>query len=327
MAIADSGDVLPHLRTEAIRAVVGSTMADRGFEIAARGAVGRLRYDAGQGLLTASVQGSAPSPYRVRVHVQEAFAPGEDAPAQAEPVGGQCTCPVGTDCKHVAAVLYQVVRLDAGRALDDARRKLADMVTTADALPVPPSSDPDAVAAAARERSAARGTGLDWRRVMEPLAGLDAPRRLGAAPPLGIGVELVAESSRNVYAQWGPAPAGEEHLREGRPLYVIVRPLRRGAKGTWIKGGLTWRNFQFGRAEFAPAQERALRLIWRQLQAEDSYPTDAWFGLHAFDSPRIWQLLAEAQEAGVELVPQGLLDEVVLEAPAAVGLDLSLIHI
>mgnify|MGYP002652098799 CR=1 FL=1 len=41
-------------------------------------------------------------------------------------------------------------------------------------------------------------------------------------------------------------------------------------------------------------QERALRLVWRQLQAEDSYPTDAWFGLHAFDSGRIWQLLAAA---------------------------------
>lgn len=323
MAIADSGDVLPHVRTEAIRAVVGSTMADRGFEIAARGAVGRLRYDAAGGVVDASVRGTAPSPYRVRVQVQEVYAAEPGAPAEVEPVTGRCTCPVGTDCKHVAAVLYQVVRLDADQALGEARRRLADMVTTADALPVPPSSDPDAVAAAARGRSAARGTGLDWRRVMEPLAGLDAPRRLGAPPPLAIGVELVAESSRNVYQQWGPAPAGEEHLREGRPLYVVVRPLKRGAKGTWIKGGLTWRAFQFPRAEFAPAQERALRLIWRQLMAEDSYPTDAWFGLHAFDSPRIWQLLAEAQSAGVELVPLGLLSGVVLDDPAAVGLDVA----
>ena len=38
MATADSGDVLPHLRTEAIRAVVGPTSADRGFAIASSGA-------------------------------------------------------------------------------------------------------------------------------------------------------------------------------------------------------------------------------------------------------------------------------------------------
>ncbi len=37
---------------------------------------------------------------------------------------------------------------------------------------------------------------------------------------------------------------------------VTVRPLKRGAKGTWIKGGLTWKAFQFPRAEFAPARRR-----------------------------------------------------------------------
>ena len=139
MATADSGDVLPHLRTEAIRAVVGPTSADRGFAVAASGAVGRLRYDAATGRLSASVQGTAPSPYRVQVQLQEAYddAAEDGAGALMEPVGGRCTCPVGTDCKHVAAALYQVVRLDADQALDDARRKLAEMVTTADALPAP----------------------------------------------------------------------------------------------------------------------------------------------------------------------------------------------
>ncbi|WP_262391121.1 SWIM zinc finger family protein [Micrococcus luteus] len=162
MATADSGDVLPHLRTEAIRAVVGPTSADRGFAVAASGAVGRLRYDAATGRLSASVQGTAPSPYRVQVQLQEAYddAAEDGAGALMEPVGGRCTCPVGTDCKHVAAALYQVVRLDADQALDDARRKLAEMVTTADALPAP------------------AGRGHDGGGP----AGLDAPAADGAAP-------------------------------------------------------------------------------------------------------------------------------------------------
>lgn len=190
MATADSGDVLPHLRTEAIRAVVGPTSADRGFAVAASGAVGRLRYDAATGRLSASVQGTAPSPYRVQVQLQEAYDDAAEAGAGAlmEPVGGRCTCPVGTDCKHVAAALYQVVRLDAHQALDDARRKLAEMVTTADALPAPagrghddaarPDAGPRGAAAGPDGESAAPEaphSGLDWRRVMEPLAGLDAP--------------------------------------------------------------------------------------------------------------------------------------------------------
>ena len=129
MATADSGDVLPHLRTEAIRAVVGPTSADRGFAVAASGAVGRLRYDAATGRLSASVQGTAPSPYRVQVQLQEAYddAAEDGAGALMEPAGGRCTCPVGTDCKHVAAALYQVVRLDADQALEDAGLKYSDI--------------------------------------------------------------------------------------------------------------------------------------------------------------------------------------------------------
>ena len=85
MATADSGDVLPHLRTEAIRAVVGPTSADRGFAVAASGAVGRLRYDAATGRLSASVQGTAPSPYRVQVQLQEAY---DDAAEDGRGCGG-----------------------------------------------------------------------------------------------------------------------------------------------------------------------------------------------------------------------------------------------
>ncbi|WP_286670229.1 DEAD/DEAH box helicase [Micrococcus porci] len=320
MAPGVSGDPLPHLRTEAIRALVGPTSADRGFDIAAEGGVLRVTYDASRLRLTSAVRGTAPQPYRQAVRLQPSGETGPDGEPLLEPTAGRCQCPVGEDCKHVAAALYEITRRHADAARHAAREELASRVTTADRLPSPERAG----AAPARPDAPAPEAGLPWRGVLESLAGLDGgPRRLAPPPDLAIGVELVAESSRNAFAQWGPAPAGEEHLREARLLYVIVRPLKRGAKGTWIKGGLTWKAFQFPRAEYDPAQERALRLIWRQLQAEDSYPTEGWFGLHAFDSPRIWQLLAEAQEAGVELVPQGILADVVLDAPVEVGLDVA----
>lgn len=328
MASGVPGDPLPHLRTEAIRALVGPTSADRGFEIAAAGDVVRVTYDAARLRLTSAVRGTAPQPYRQAVRLQESGESAEDGTPLLEPTAGRCQCPVGEDCKHVAAALYEITRRHADAAREAARDELARMVTTADRIAAPDAGAARAGAEAAvavdADPAHTEGAALPWRGVLEPLAGLDGgPRRLAPPPDLAIGVELVAESSHNVYQQWGPAPAGEEHLREGRPLYVILRPLKRGAKGTWIKGGLTWKAFQFPRAEYAPAQERALRLVWRQLQAEDSYPTDAWFGLHAFDSGRIWQLLAEAQEAGVPLVAQGVLADVVLDAPVEVGLDVA----
>ncbi len=331
MASEQSSTRTPRIDTDAIRAVVGSTAASRGFEYASTSRVGRLGFDPETGMLTAQVAGSVARPYRVRVRLQPTVAadlqPEGTDPLEMEwePVHGDCTCPVGTDCKHVAAVCYRAVRLRSDEALGRAKADLAGMITTAEEL------------AARSGTSGARGTGgdddgpagpgaprtpaTDWRRIMEPLAGLQTSSVRTPQAPLAIGVELVAESSRSMYQQWGPAGAGEDRLRAGRGLFVLLRPLKRGAKGTWIKGGLTWKQFQYPRAEFDPAHERALRLVYRQLMAEDTYPTDAWIMLNNFDSPRIWQLLEDAERSGVELVAQGSLAEVVLEEPVHVGLD------
>ncbi|MCT2007574.1 DEAD/DEAH box helicase [Micrococcus lylae] len=322
----------PRIDTDAIRAVVGATFASRGLQYASTSRVGRVTFDPEEGLLTAQVAGSVPRPYRVRVWLQPSVAAdlqpeGTDPlDMEWEPVSGECTCPVGADCKHVAAVCYRAVRLRSDDALDRAKSDLASMITTADELAARsggpaaaarPSLGDDGPAGSGASRTAA----ADWRRIMEPLAGLQTSSVRAPQAPLAIGVELVAESSHSMYQQWGPAGAGEDRLRAGRGLFVLLRPLRRGAKGTWIKGGLTWKRFQYPRAEFDPAHERALRLIYRQLMAEETYPTDAWIMLHQFDSTRIWQLLAGAEQAGVELVAQGSLSDVVLEEPVHVGLD------
>lgn len=324
MASEQSGTSVPRIDTDAVRAVVGATSAARGLEYAQTSRVGRIGFDAEAGLLTAQVAGSVARPYRVRVRVQPSVArdlqPEGTDPLQMEwePVSGECTCPVGTDCKHVAAVCFRTARLRSDEALGRAKAELASLITTADRLPARGRTAPDDGPSGSVPPLA--GT-RDWRRVMEPLAGLQGASGPTPQGRLAIGVELVAESSRSHYQQFGPASAGEDRLRAGRGLFVLLRPLKRGAKGTWIKGGLTWKQFQYPRAEYDPAHERALRLVYRQLMAEDTYPTDAWIMLDAFDSPRIWQLLAEAQDAGVELVAQGLLSQAVLEPPVQVGLD------
>ena len=117
--------------TDAIRAVVGATSASRGFQYASTSRVGRVGFDPETGLLTAQVAGSIPRPYRVRVWLQPSVAPdlqpeGTDPmDMEWEPVHGECTCPVGTDCKHVAAVCYRAVRLRSDDALGRAKSDLS----------------------------------------------------------------------------------------------------------------------------------------------------------------------------------------------------------
>ncbi|MCG7422444.1 SWIM zinc finger family protein [Micrococcus sp. ACRRV] len=137
MAPGVSGDPLPHLRTEAIRALVGPTSADRGFDIAAEGGVLRVTYDASRLRLTSAVRGTAPQPYRQAVRLQPSGETGPDGEPLLEPTAGRCQCPVGEDCKHVAAALYEITRRHADAARHAAREELASRVTTADRLPSP----------------------------------------------------------------------------------------------------------------------------------------------------------------------------------------------
>ena len=337
MASDENTDPLPRLDTSAVTTVVGATSASNGLKYSLQQRVGRVRFEPAEdedafGLLRAQVAGSAPRPYQVRVVVKprydEAF--GED-PAEGptyELDHGECTCPVGQDCKHAAAVFFAAAQRSLRARTGSA--EAAQTLSPASLLGVPEGVAGEAGEAGEGAGAASGPTGgprraaADWRAVMEPLAGIDAAgARRDSQPALAIGVEMVAESARSTQQGWSPAGAGPERLRAGRGLFVLLRPLRRGSRGDWIKGGLTWRKFQYATGAHRPEHEAALRRIYRQLMAEDTYPTDAYVMLDAYESTRIWQLLADAVEAGVELVPQGALAEVVLEAPVQVGLDVA----
>lgn len=65
------------------------------------GAVRDLRADKGGQRLIASVRGSRPRPYHVFVEI------GDSDPVT---LSGRCSCPVGWNCKHAAAVLLEALR-------------------------------------------------------------------------------------------------------------------------------------------------------------------------------------------------------------------------
>src|SRR6185295_14692571 len=70
----------------------------RGRQYASRGTVTALRYLPEQNRYTARVAGAAANLYRVDVSLH--------AGSKGTQIFGSCSCPMGVNCKHVAAVLY-----------------------------------------------------------------------------------------------------------------------------------------------------------------------------------------------------------------------------
>ncbi|MDP9431076.1 MAG: SWIM zinc finger family protein, partial [Actinomycetota bacterium] len=164
---------------------------------------------------------------------------------------GECSCPVGLDCKHVAAVL---------------------LVTRA-SLDEPPASG--------------RSPGPDWERALADLVQAAAPPdRRGTA--LGLQFEVEATGPR---------------------LSVRLRPVVPGAKGRWIRTGVSWRKLEYDYySQRDPAQSSALRALYRAHQTADGYP--GYYGYGSGDvpvrleefGPALWPALQQVVDADVALV-------------------------
>lgn len=90
--------MLPEI-TEALiaRAIQTPRMVEAGRDYWACGRVGDLTVAAGRGTARATVKGSTPAPYEVALHF------GADGRSL---LTTGCTCPIGSGCKHAAAVLF-----------------------------------------------------------------------------------------------------------------------------------------------------------------------------------------------------------------------------
>ncbi|OIO72900.1 MAG: DNA/RNA helicase [Zetaproteobacteria bacterium CG1_02_53_45] len=86
---------LPELNDKLIEQWLDTQAADKGHELFEQGRVNDLDYDKKSGMLRASVRGED------RVPLQVAITFDSD-----DYLSGHCTCPMGADCKHVAATLY-----------------------------------------------------------------------------------------------------------------------------------------------------------------------------------------------------------------------------
>ncbi len=202
-------------------------------------------------------------------------------------MAGICSCPVRRDCKHTVALLLAAIRED-------------------EAPSGAPAVEPEA-----------------WSAPLEALIGSmrpaeDAPGR-GLDLTLGLQFELVA--ARPVAGRQPARPAGPG---------VRLRPVTLSDRGNWVRNGVSWTSLDYGwRAPRPAAPLELLRELRALARLGDSRrwavtgEENLW--LESVQSRRVWDLLAEADGAGLALVPSGRdAGPVVVErGPAATVLDIA----
>ncbi|MCD2444286.1 DEAD/DEAH box helicase [Agromyces sp. SYSU K20354] len=270
--------------------LVGPLALSRGRTILKAGDVGSLTWDPARFRLTAHVQGTAPSPYRVQVSLDLG------RPDRVSILGAGCSCPVSLNCKHVAAVLLA----SGERHLE--QRQQADAARSAPEVPEP----------------------ADWRAELARLAGGGHAAPPAPTSPLALQFELRERVSRGPNRWQGPrdAPA----VSEASVDRLAVRPVTRGSRGGWIKGSLTWQNvgFQGVANGFDPAQARWFAEFSALKGARHAGFADfgsAWISLDEFESPTLWALFEQASSLGIALVGTNARSTVSVSPHASIGLD------
>lgn len=290
-------DTFPLVEELAIARFVGPLNLSRGRTVERAGAVDALAWDAARFRLSARVRGTAPDAYRANVSLDLGI------PGRVTILAGTCTCPVGRNCKHLAAVLLAAAELHRRE-----QREAAEAIRLLDA-----------------GASAVAG----WRAEVAALAGgaSDAPvdadtsRRQPLALQFELRERVARRTERRQAARDEPASSAASVDR------LAVRPVTRGARGNWIKGNLTWQNVGFqGRAGgFEPAQARwfaEFSMLKGSRHSAFAEFGSAWISLDEYESRTLWALLEAAPALGIPLVGTTSTTTIAVAAAGAeIGLD------
>jgi len=155
----------PFSETDIRRCLPGEI--DKGRSYFLRGAVRDLRADGSGSRLVAEVQGTRVKPYHVEIAIEK---------RRGIRLVGQCSCPVGWNCKHCAAVLLQAIEQPpaglAAKPVDPLEGPVGAWLAQ---LPQSPQSQPEAIDTAEtlvyrldRPRNSGRSFTLE-ARIVRPL--------------------------------------------------------------------------------------------------------------------------------------------------------------
>ncbi|HET8980783.1 MAG TPA: SNF2-related protein, partial [Solirubrobacteraceae bacterium] len=265
---------LRDLEVSDLRGRFSATALQRGATYARTHRVLGLQWDEQDLSLSAEVIGNG-AMYGTTAHF-------DDYGGRLEFADGDCSCPVGYNCKHVVAVVLAARELITAGTRAEAPASSAPASSAPATPPATPPVNPPSVAPAPAA----------WERVLRPLVTARAARSTGA--PLAIELKLTA----NRYAPIVPT--------------LMARLMRPGARGGWVNGSLDWGRveWQAGDAGLREDHIELVRELYRlhQLDRSHSYSYGYGYGgersidLSACNSPQLWDLLEEAHRVGLPLI-------------------------
>ena len=196
---------------------------------------------------------------------------------------GDCDCPVELDCKHAVAALLHHLGRLAGAPASTGR--------AVSAVPHAP----------------------DWEVSLTQLLGasLKPPAELDRVhTPLALQVAVAAGPVMGAFGTAG----------------IRIRPIQYNARNRWVSSGVSWRDLRYGyyTAHYQPQQLEAVRGIADlELRRHPQQALGTWISGDGPGGSQLWDALADAQQAGVDLLLEGAHTAIELTAdPAEVALDL-----
>ncbi|MCU1425428.1 MAG: hypothetical protein JWM51_1719 [Microbacteriaceae bacterium] len=301
---------LPLVDARDIIRLVGPGSYQRAQVYTRGGAVTELEWDPESGLLSSTVLGTQPEPYRCHIEL---------APARAgfeRPVSGNCSCPVGLSCKHVAATLLEcnAAQLRKGAVASDLLAASAGGTASGSvADSVRPSAQPAAQPA-------------DWKTALTRVTA--APSH--ADSPIALQFELREQTPRTRDRWRGPTAVTATARAANVEYRLGVRPAIRSAAGNWVRGNVTWNSlgYQANRLTLDADHQRwfAQFVALYRATTRDVYTgqDSDWLYLDEFHSALLWQLLGEARSLGIELIGPKKDATITVAGLAAVSLDATL---
>jgi superfamily II DNA or RNA helicase len=200
-------------------------------------------------------------------------------------IDGSCSC-ARSGCAHPAALVLAGAPVSgavrtATPVASDAKPRARARTASGRAVPQPrPAAWETALAKLVDSVSAAAGSGAR--------AGVESEQ-----PGLGLQFDLVQTPERpRVPPSWR----------------IALRPVMPGRTG-WVRTGVSWSTLSYHRIGRSATAERHWRLLQEILAVSTTGASRQYYGYHdpilyldQFSSRRIWDLLAEADEAGLPIV-------------------------
>ncbi|MDY6052282.1 MAG: SWIM zinc finger family protein, partial [Rothia sp. (in: high G+C Gram-positive bacteria)] len=306
---------------------VGSGAYTRGQRYMREGQVIRYTYDEQARVLEGQVAGSGSAPYTARVAFPAEVVAGSYA------FSATCSCPVAHNCKHAVALMLTAI----DRTAKAKRAMTASSSTWKTAQE--PSSPQEKVQ---QILEVAQGVGLQRAAdLAQEQRGEAAMFSLEAQADEGTQADTGGQASRALPA-WRRSLA---HSLAARPSYdsrnhrvagaldvrlvvpgkygwtknigaprvsLEARPLMMGARGKWIKGGLSWEKFSGSAAGAAGTGLLPEHAAWfnefyaviRGSQSIYSSHRD-WASISNVDSSLLWQMLESASDVGLTVLLEG----------------------